>query len=279
MTPPTGAVLVTGASTGIGRAVVEHLAARDVPVFAGVRRLEDAPEHANVTPLRLDVTSAEDITSAVDAVGRAGSLHGLVNNAGIGKGGALEAMDLDDLREQLEVNVVGQVAVTQGFLPLLRANGGGRVVFTGSISSKVGMPYMAPYVASKHAILGLAESLRREVARWNIQVTTLLPGTIDTPIWQKATSETDQMRTQLSMEHAELYGEVLEKFGRVLAAAPSGGVAPERVARATYKALFARRPKAEYLVGPDARILTTLSAVLPHRVVDALVARQLDAAK
>lgn len=279
MTPPAGAVLVTGASTGIGRAIVEHLATRDVPVFAGVRRLEDAPDHRNVTPVRLDVTSPDDIASAADTVAKAGSLHGLVNNAGIGKGGAVETLDLDDLREQLEVNVVGQVAVTQAFLPLLRANGGGRIVFTGSISSKVGMPYMSPYVASKHAILGLAESLRREVARWNIQVTTLLPGTIDTPIWHKATSETERMRTGMSTEHAELYGEALEKFGRVLADAPSGGIPPERVAQATYKALFARRPKAEYLVGPDARVLTVLSTLLPHRVVDALVARQLDAAQ
>lgn len=270
---------MTGASTGIGRAVVEHLAARDVPVFAGVRRLPDAPERANVTPLRLDVTSADDIAAAVAAVGASSGLRGLVNNAGIGKGGAVETLDLADLREQLEVNVVGQVAVTQAFLPLLRRAGGGRVVFTGSISSKVGMPFMGPYVASKHAILGLAESLRREVAGWDIQVVTVLPGNIDTPIWAKASTESGRTRAQMSAEHLALYGAEHEKFGKALAAAAGASIPPERVARATYKALFARRPRAEYLVGADAHILTTLSALLPHRVVDALVARQLDAAK
>lgn len=277
-----GPVLVTGASTSIGRAITEDLVARGTPVFAGVRTLTDAPDHELVTPVRLDVTSEEDIRSAAGqvaaAVGKNG-LRGLVNNAGIGRGGAIEFLDLDDLRNQLEVNLVGQIAVTQAFLPLLRANGRGRIVFMGSMASRAGMPFMAPYVASKHAIRGVAESLRRELAPWGIKVSTLMPGTIATPIWDKAAAEADHVRESVPAEGLELYGSAFDDVDRALAQAARTGVPATRVARAARKALFDRRPKTEYTIGPDARAYTVASALLPKSAVDAIVRQQLKSAR
>lgn len=271
-------MLVTGASTGIGRAIVEDLVAQGTPVFAGVRTLADAPPHDLVTPVRLDVTSADDISAAATLIeeraGKAG-LRGLVNNAGIGVGGAIEFLDLDELRRQLEVNLIGQLAVTQACIPLLRSHGHGRIVFLGSVASRVGIPFMSPYVASKHAIVGVAESLRRELAPWGIAVSTLLPGAIATAIWDKVEASSEQLRASMPPEALQLYGDTFDAMDHFLTASGKAGIPPAKVAEVAHKALFARRPRAEYVVGSDARGLFTLSALLPSRTVDSLMARQL----
>jgi NAD(P)-dependent dehydrogenase (short-subunit alcohol dehydrogenase family) len=276
MTTPT--VVVTGASTGIGRAVVTLLADRGARVVAAVRDLSTAPEHDLVTPVLLDVTSADEARAAAEVVaglvGDAG-LHGLVNNAGIAVGGPLEHVALDELRRQLEVNVVGQVAVTQAFLPLLRRRGrGARIVFTGSVSGRVGLPMVGPYAASKHALHGLAESWRRELRPFGIGVSVLAPGAVSTPIWAKAGADVDQVVAGLPADAREHYGDVIDGMRAYVSGADDAGIAPERVARAAHHALFSRRPKAEYLLGNDARA-ATLSWAMPYRALDALIDRQM----
>src|SRR5688500_3137446 len=188
-TPGRGAVVITGASTGIGHACALDLDSHGCHVFAGVRREEDAErlrsERAFIEPVRIDVTDADSIASARDRVGEAvgaAGLAGLVNNAGIAVPGPLEHLPIDELRRQLEVNLVGQVAVTQAFIPMLRTSRG-RIVNIGSIGGRVALPMLGPYAASKHAIEGVSDSLRRELPPWGIEVSVVRPGPIATEIW------------------------------------------------------------------------------------------------
>ena len=203
------AVIVTGASTGIGKAMVDNFAANGIRVFAAVRDLSTVDAHPLVTPVRLDVTSAQEARDAAEVVGEAlgeTRLRGILNNAGIAVGGPLEFLELDDLRRQLEVNVVGQLAVTQAFLPLLREHGKGRIVFTSSIAGRLAAPLIGPYAASKHALNGMAEALRRELKPWGIGVSVLAPATVSTPIWDKAGDDISDVVAKLSPRAVELYG-------------------------------------------------------------------------
>lgn len=274
-TTPSG-IVVTGASTGIGRAMSLLFAEKGSRVFACVRDLSSAPEHALIVPVRLDVTDAEEAKAAADQVAQSGvDVSGLVNNAGIAVGGPLESMSLDDLRRQLEVNLVGQLAVTQAFLPLLRRNRGGRIVFTGSVSGKVAVPFLGPYVASKHALAGLAGSLRRELKPEGIGVSLLVAGTISTPIWDKGTADADQMDAELPAEVRDRYDKQLTGLRKVLAEAPGRGIPPEAVASVAWKALTDARPRAEYLVGTEAKVVAR-AARLPAPVLDLLLDKQLN---
>jgi NAD(P)-dependent dehydrogenase (short-subunit alcohol dehydrogenase family) len=187
------AVLVTGASTGIGQACASRLVREGCRVFAGVRRAEDGERLSAAEPERLqwlllDVTDAAQIAAAAEAVSRQVGEHGLaglVNNAGIAIGGPLEFVTPDALRRQFEVNVIGLHAVTAAFLPLLR-RGNGRIVHMGSISGRIASPFIGPYTASKHAVEGLTDSLRLELAPEGIHVSVIEPGQVRTPIWDKA---------------------------------------------------------------------------------------------
>ena len=277
----TPTVVVTGASTGIGRALVEHLASRDVRVVAAVRDLSTVVQHPLVTGVRLDVTSADEAHDAADVVrdlvGDDG-LHGLVNNAGIAVGGPLEFVELDEVRRQLEVNVIGQVAATQAFLPLLRTRsergGKPRIVFTSSIGGKVAAPFIGPYAASKHALNGLAESWRRELLPWGIGVSTLAPATVSTPIWDKAEVDVDAVVESLPPEAQTYYGQAIAGMQKIVAGADAAGIPPSKVAEAAHHALFSRRPKAEYVIGREAKIMAGASAALPYRVFDRIVDQQ-----
>lgn len=278
MTNTPDAVVVTGASTGIGKAIVQHLSARGVRVFAAVRDLATVDDHPLVTPLRLDVTSAEEARAAAETVRNAlnGSrLRGLVNNAGIAVGGPLEFLDLDEFRRQLEVNVIGQVAVTQAFIPLLREGGAGRIVFTSSIGGRVAAPYIGPYAASKHALNGMAESLRRELMPWRIGVSVLAPATVATPIWDKASVDVHAVVESLPPEAVELYGDSIGSMQGLIGGAKAAGIPPEKVAEAAHHALFSRRPKAEYLIGREARMTALASTLLPYRAFDKAVQKQI----
>jgi len=273
------AVLVTGASTGIGKAVVEDLRGRGVRVFAGVRDLAAVDDHPLVTPVRLDVTDAAGIAAAADTVAGAlgpSRLRGVVNNAGEAAGGPLEFLDLDKLRRHLEVNVVGQLAVTQAFLPLLRERGVAdpRIVFMGSISSRIALPFVGPYAASKHAVLALGESLRRELRPWGFRVAVIEPGTIATPIWGKGLDEIDAIEAGLPPRGREIYGEAIAGMRHVLAGEDERGMPPMKVARKVRHALLARRPHAEYLVGADARQMAVARKLVPAPVLDRLVAAE-----
>jgi NAD(P)-dependent dehydrogenase (short-subunit alcohol dehydrogenase family) len=198
-------------------------------------------------------------------------LRGIVNNAGVGYGGPLEALALDDFRRSLEVNTVGQLAVTQAFLPLLRRSRG-RIVNMSSIGGRVAQPFAGPYIASKFALEGITDVLRGELIDWGIEVIAIEPGTIATPIWEKSSSQADEILANLTPEQRQLYGKRLAKMAKVLERQTKRGAPPDKVAQAVEKALTAKRPKTRYPVG-DAHVLLALNTVLSRRLFDRLLYR------
>lgn len=273
-------IVITGASSGIGEACALYLDELGYRVFAGVRRLSDgealkAKASARLTPVLLDVTDLASIDRAAEtvkaAVGSAG-LAGLVNNAGIAVGGPLEVVPLADLRKQFEVNVIGQVAVTQALLPLLR-QGRGRIVNMGSIAGRATMPFMGPYSASKFSLEALTDAMRMELRPWGIHVSIVEPGAIASRIWDKAGHAADQMEAAASAEAKAHYGEAVARVREVVARAAQRAIPARVVAEAVAHALSAARPKTRYLVGLDARFRAMLAAWLPDRVQDWLLKR------
>lgn len=265
-------VVVTGASSGIGRATALRLAAAGWHVYAGVRQLGDAPPGEMITPLLLDVTDAEHIGAAVDAVaghvGAAG-LNALVDNAGIGVAIPMELVSLESLRWQLEVNVVGQVAVTQAFLPLLR-QARGRLVIIGSIGDRFTPPFGGPLASSKAAIASIADAFRQELAPWDIDVVLLEPASIHTEAIDKLRRDSKSAVDQFSPAGRELYGDTyLGMIGAALKRERKGSP-PDVVAQKVQTALMARRPRARYLVGKDAQVLANLVRFIPAPALDAL---------
>jgi NAD(P)-dependent dehydrogenase (short-subunit alcohol dehydrogenase family) len=261
-----GVVLVTGASTGIGEASARRLARGGWRVLAGVRKAGDAP--AGTEEVLLDVTDEEQVRAAAAGVDE---LHGLVNNAGIAVASPLEAIPVDELRRQLDVNVVGQVAVTQALLPALR-RARGRVVFVGSVAGRSALPFLGPYAASKHAIEAIGDALRVELAPWGIQVSIVEPGTIATPIWRKGAALADDIQARVPAETLALYRDRVEAFRRAATAAGRRGQPAERVAEVIEHALTAERPKTRYLVGRDAQ-LRRIFEQLPDRARDRVYER------
>jgi NAD(P)-dependent dehydrogenase (short-subunit alcohol dehydrogenase family) len=267
-------VLITGASTGIGEAIALRLAEKGWRVFAGVRRDDDGERLRKesggaIEAVTLDVTKPEQIAAAVEQVG--GSLDALVNNAGIGVGGPVEFLSLDEWRRQLEVNFVGQIAVTQACLPLLRNASGARIVFIGSIGGRLAQPMMGPYTASKHAMEALAETLRHELRPFGIKTVLVEPGAIKTAIWGKANDSAAQLERDLPPEALEQYGDQVEAVKKSLEQTEKRATSAIRVAEVVERALTSSRPRARYLVGTDAKVVGTLLRVLPDSTRDALV--------
>lgn len=276
----TGAVVITGTSTGIGRAAALRLDGAGFDVFAGVRRAEDgerlrADASERLRTLMLDVTDADAIAAAVReveaAVGERG-VAGLVNNAGVTVVGPLEFVAIDDVRRQLEVNLVGQIAVTQAFLPLIR-RATGRIVNISSVGGRVVNGFLGPYQASKFAIEAVTDALRKELRPWGIHVVAIEPGSIDTEMWRKGTEQGQEAIDELPPEGRALYGEQIPKVMEFALKIAERAVSPERVAAAIERALTASRPRTRYLVGIDARAQVALSGLLPARAMDALEAR------
>ena len=268
------AVVITGASTGIGAATAEFLAQRGERVFAGVRDDDSARRlaevHANVTPLRLDVTDANSIARAAAQVRAAGiPLRGVVNNAGIAVAGPLEFLPVPELREQFAVNVIGPLAVMQAFLPLVRA-AHGRLVFIGSISGRFAVPFIAPYSASKFALRALTDALRIELSPQGIPVALIEPGSVKTPIWRKGRELYARAWDALPPE-AAIYAAELEAVVRQTQREERGGIAPVRVSRAIEHTLFAPHPRAHYIIGTPARMAGILVSLLPPRVHDRFI--------
>jgi NAD(P)-dependent dehydrogenase (short-subunit alcohol dehydrogenase family) len=271
-------VLVTGASSGIGRECALLLAARGFQVFAGVRRPEDGDSlvgsaRGTLVPVMLEVTDEASIRSAADAVARGlapGASFCLVNNAGISVAGPLELLSIDSFRQQLEVSVVGQVAVTQAFLPILRARSG-RIVIMGSLFGRISLPFVAPYAAAKFALEALADSLSMELRDWGIDVVLLEPGSISTPIWTRSKDLALRTVGGLGEDRLGLYRDALETFEKATDRFAARGIPPVRVARAAARALTARRPRSRYRVGWDARLLGTLGPLLPGRLRQRLI--------
>jgi NAD(P)-dependent dehydrogenase (short-subunit alcohol dehydrogenase family) len=271
-------VLVTGASTGIGEACALHLDRLGHRVYAGVRTKEHADDlrrHGSdrIVPVFLDVTDQDQVNAvAARIAGDSGRLEGVVNNAGIAKGGPLEYLPLAAWREQLDVNVVGQVAVTKAALPLIRP-AKGRIVFIGSISGKVATMMLGPYCASKFALEAIGASLRHELHPWGISVSVIEPGAIRTAIWEKGRRDADEFERDLPAEARAQYAKHITAIRNSINMQDRRGADPGNVARAVEHALFARRPKTRYLVGTDAKVQSALVRWLPDRPREAIIRR------
>jgi NAD(P)-dependent dehydrogenase (short-subunit alcohol dehydrogenase family) len=273
-------VVVTGASTGIGWGCVRVLNAGGFRVFGSVRKPADAERLSrefgpNVTPLIFDVTDAAAVAAGVQQVKAAlgnETLAGLVNNAGIAVPGPLLYLKIDDFRRQITVNLVGQLIVAQAFAPLLgvdrsRQGAPGRIVMMSSVSGKNASPFLGPYSASKFALEGLSEALRRELMLFGIDVIVVAPGMVATPIWDKADAFD---ATQFA---ATPYAAALEKVKDYMVSSGRKGLPPERIGAAVRTALTASKPRTRYTVTPTP-IQNLLVNTLPKRIVDKMIARR-----
>ena len=264
------AILVTGASSGIGRAIALELARRGATVYAGVRD-PAAVEGLGLTPVRLDVTDAEQVRALTARFER---LDGLVNNAGIAITGPLEHLPLAEVRDQLEVNVLGQLAVTQACLPGLRA-ARGRIVNMSSLSGRVAFPMYGPYAASKFALEALSDSLRRELRGSGVDVVVIEPGGVATPIWDRGLGAADRIWRTLPEGAHRRYGELYATMRAMGERLARDGGPPEALARLVADVLEAPRPRTRYVFGRGARIQTLIARFLPDRAFDALIAATL----
>jgi NAD(P)-dependent dehydrogenase (short-subunit alcohol dehydrogenase family) len=274
-------VVITGASTGIGWATAKLLLDRGFRVFGSVRKQADADRlkaqlGANFTPLLFDVTdeaavlaSAREVRGALNGQ----TLAGLVNNAGIAVAGPVLGLAANEFRRQMDVNVIGPIITTQAFGPLLGSDPSlkgprGRIVMISSVAGKNGTPMMGAYSASKHAIEGLSESLRREMVLFGIEVIIVAPGAVKTPIWSKA-DEVD-----ISGYKNSPYFPALERIRKYMTHLGETGLPPETIAEAIAEALTSAHPKVRYQLTPDP-MRHLMTAILPKRRVDKIIAKRL----
>lgn len=281
------ALLITGASTGIGHACALHFAQLGWRVYAGVRAQTDAlalrAAHPYLEPIRLDVTDPRDITNAADTVAHSLHAHGitglaaLINNAGIVVAGPLEYLPLHELRRQLDINVLGPVAVTQAFLPLLRlaadaapanTRAPARIVNLSSVSGRIAAPFLGPYAASKFALEALSDALRNELHPWGIAVSLIEPGPINTPIWNKAAAWFQSIHDQLPPAAHQRYGPALDALRQYTDRCARNALPPARVIAAIHHALTSPRPRLRYPVGRAQAFNIQLLKFLPARWVD-----------
>lgn len=273
-------VVITGASTGIGRATAEYLAQKGWKVFAGVRKEADGEPlvaaQPNITPIIIDVTKADQIETAARQVSEAldgRKLNGLVNNAGIAIMGPLALQPLDTIRLHFDVHVIGMMAVTQAFLPLLgmeteRTGVPGRIVNISSFGGRLASPFLGAYCAAKHAIESLTHSLRRELLLYDINASVVAPGAIKTPIWDKA--EEEEKKTPYANT---VWDASMSRYNDVFLEAGEKGWPAETVAKTIETALTASSPKPHYALGPDKLINYDIAQRLPKRLVDKGMAR------
>lgn len=268
-------VLITGTSTGIGAACVARQALAGWKVYAGVRKEEDgerllAQVSGDVTPVVIDVTKRDQIDATLARIeSEVGRLHGLVNNAGIGIGGPVELLSDDEWRWQFEVNFFGVVTLTREAMPLVgKANG--RFVHMGSIAGRVSGAGFGPYGSTKHALEAFNWSLRAELGRHTKMTSSLIePGEIKTAIWEKLDDVTADLDARLDGETRRRYQFMIDGTRAFAAEGAERGIEPDKVAAAVEHALTARRPKARYLVGPDAKLSATMARILPDRLREA----------
>jgi hypothetical protein len=275
------AAVITGASTGIGRACAKSLIDAGWRVFGSVRKEKDAADAsaalgASFTPLLLDVTDAQGVKAAaakVEAALGGATLKGLVNNAGVALGGPLAYLPLDVLDRQLDINVYGPLRVTQAFLPLLGADrrfkgAPGRIVNMSSVAGRFASPFMAPYAMSKHALEAMSEALRHELAMHGVDVIVIGPGAVKTPIWGKA-EEID-----LSPYEKTEYGPFMKGMMEKMLAYGETGVEASAVGDLVRTALTSAKPKTRYAIMKNKFANWVLPQLLPKRVVDKAIARR-----
>ncbi len=273
--PDGRAVVLTGASSGLGWAAALHLETLGFQVFAGVRKVKDGERllaeslHGRIRPVILDVTDPDQIRAAAKEVEQTtGSLWALVNNAGISIPGPLECLDPDRLRLQLDTNVVGQLAVIQAFLPMLRASKG-RIVNVTSGLGRIAVPYLGAYAAAQFAKEGMSDALRRELKPFGVSVSVVQPGVIVTPIWDKLTNLVHEVLASGRPETTRLYRDSFLNFLTTSEqSAQESKTQPADFAKVVARSLTDARPKTRYPVGTDMVAATILSRVLPDRVLD-----------
>lgn len=284
-----GAVLVTGAFSGIGRATALRLARAGFHVLAGMHHEHHmgalaAAGPGRITPLRMDITDSGHLEKAAgDAAelldeGAGDRLVGLVNNAGISVTGPMETVPLDSVRRQFEVNLMGQIAVTQTFLPLLR-RGAGRIVNIGSVGGWVTMPFGGPLCGSKHAFRSVNDAMRMELGPTGIKVVLIEPGAINTPAVDELEAGIEPSIEKWPREQRERYAQAYRTWSEHAVRNERAGAGPEVVADAVLKALTAARPRTRYPVGPLSRPLGLLARTLPNPVFDPLRMRVLGLAR
>lgn len=274
-----GAVVITGASSGIGAACAKHLDQLGFTVWAGVRRQADGDALVRAASPRLrvvmlDVTDPISVAEAGRTIAEETSgsgLAALVNNAGISVAGPLELLPLADVRMQFEVNVIGALAVTQALLPSLRL-ARGRLINISSIAGLAATPFLGAYCGSKFALEAMSDALRLELAPWGITVSLIEPGAIQSQIWQRATMSATRTLGEVAPESLALYAQPLGRMQKVIAGAAARAIPADEVARTVARALTASRPRTRYLVGHDARFRALLRRILPDRVQDRLLA-------
>lgn len=270
------AIFVTGASTGIGRCTALHLVREGYTVFAAVR--DESARHSlleasdgRLKTCFLDITDHDGVLAAAEMIAEAlegkSSLYALVNNAGITVPGSVEFVPLQTMRKAFEVNLIGQLAVTQAFLPLIR-KGRGRIIQVSSALGMLAMPLAGPYAASKFAIEGLTDALRRELRPWGIHVVLIEPGSIQSAIWGKIDAQIAAMESELPPAARDLYGPLAAGVRYIWDRAEKTAIPPVAVARAVSHALASRQPRIRYAVGWDSRFLRAVSTWVPARVVD-----------
>lgn len=280
ITQPTApAVLITGASSGIGACCASYLAQQGYCVYAGARRPEalTSLRGDGILPLRLDVTSEADWREAIAQISqeqpRTG-LFALIANAGVGYGGPVEHVPLETYREQLEVNYFAVIRGIQACLPLLRRYGrGSRIVAMSSINGQVATPFLTPYTSSKFALEALCESLRYELAPDGIHCSLLQPGIVRTPIFARSLEQLHQLRQGLDAEALDRYGAIFARFEKALKGAATKGSPPEAVALTLARVLAQAKPRMRYPIGRDARMLLMLRRWLGDAWFEALFSR------
>jgi NAD(P)-dependent dehydrogenase (short-subunit alcohol dehydrogenase family) len=272
-------VVVTGSSTGIGLAVCTLLARRGFRVVAGVRSDADAErlgvlDPAHIEPVRVDITSDDDIESLARHVSDGRRVTALVNNAGIAVPGPVELLPTEEWRRQFEVNVFGTVAVTRALLPHL-VESRGRIVNVSSISGFVAPPILAPYSASKHALEAFSDALRRELGSTGVDVVVVEPGDAVTPIWTKGRTDPERRFEEAPEDVRARYADLVSAVRARSETALRTGMPVENVAEVVFEALTDERPRTRYQVGWEAKVLARVRRVLPDRVMDAVVRRAL----
>jgi len=264
-------VLVTGAARGIGKSIVSYLAAAGWDVIGGVRTAADAEALSalpRVTAVTLDITDDAQVAALPEAVG--GRLDAVVNNAGIAVSGPLEGLTSAEIRHQLEVNVVGQLAVTSAVLPMLRESRG-RIVFISSVNGRLSAPMMGAYSASKFALEAAADALRLELRPWHIGVSVVQPAQTDTDLWRTADQAVAEMEAALAPQHRALYGRHVAGMRKAIPMSQRLAVHPDKVSKVVLEALTARKPKARYPVGLPTAVQMTFMTRIPTPVRDALL--------
>lgn len=268
-------VLITGASTGIGRAAAEYLAERDWKVFAGVRKEADGETlkaaNSAILPIILDVINAEHIEQAAREIERAlegKKLSGLVNNAGVAQMGPLAAQSMDEFKWHFDVNVFGLLSVTKAMLPLLgsdpsKTGAPGRIINITSVGGKIASPFLGAYVATKHAVEAMTDSLRRELIVYGIDAISVGPGSVKTPIWEKG-----REKPSSGLYDNTPWKNSITEFVKVMGEGGETGLPPEDIAKVIETALTAKKPKARYAPVPDKLTNFTIASRLPKRTLD-----------